>query len=236
MQEALHIDVGEIDFQRAKKRIKIPAVLSQSEVTRLNAELAGTDRLMTQVIVWIGRAFVRVAAPKGEGCGSRARANPGLCGQGRQGPHHLIAGKGLSMVADTSRRVASTLPDGSSGPGAMGVVAGRSGTQIQAGGRFADRRAGRVGRLGWRTLYLEAAQGRPCVVSAMRAGGEWVSGGVWWWACYCCFCGGFGRRGVGWAWRLAWIWSGGAGAGAPGTRRLHRSRRRCPRGGSRSCV
>ena len=54
MQEALKIDLGKLDFQRAKKRIKIPVVLAENEVVRLLGQLNGTPKLMGQVMYGSG--------------------------------------------------------------------------------------------------------------------------------------------------------------------------------------
>jgi integron integrase len=50
MQEGLHRDLGEFKFQRAQRGQKIPTVLSQEECVQLFAGLAGTPRLMAEVM------------------------------------------------------------------------------------------------------------------------------------------------------------------------------------------
>lgn len=50
MQEGLHRDLGEFDFQRAKRGQKVPTVLSQEECVQLFAGLTGTPRLMAEVM------------------------------------------------------------------------------------------------------------------------------------------------------------------------------------------
>jgi len=54
MEEALHRDLGELDFRKAEKRRKIPTVLSKEEVNRLFAALAGTTRLMAELMYGSG--------------------------------------------------------------------------------------------------------------------------------------------------------------------------------------
>ncbi len=50
MQEGLHRELGEFEFQRAQRGQKIPTVLSQEECVQLFAGLAGTPRLMAEVM------------------------------------------------------------------------------------------------------------------------------------------------------------------------------------------
>ena len=54
MQEALGINLGEFDFQRARPRRRVPTVLSQSEVRRLLEQLPGGCRLMGEVMYGSG--------------------------------------------------------------------------------------------------------------------------------------------------------------------------------------
>jgi integron integrase len=54
MQDALRINLGDLDFRRAHKRVKIPAVLSRAEVGRLLAELSGTSLLMAELMYGSG--------------------------------------------------------------------------------------------------------------------------------------------------------------------------------------
>lgn len=49
LREALHRDVGEIRFQRATPRRRIPTVLSRDECQRLFDQLEGTTRLMAEL-------------------------------------------------------------------------------------------------------------------------------------------------------------------------------------------
>ncbi len=50
MQEALHRDLGKMDFKRAQKPPKVPMVLSQDECVRLFAAMSGTPRLMAELM------------------------------------------------------------------------------------------------------------------------------------------------------------------------------------------
>lgn len=50
MQEGLHRDLGDFEFQRAQRRQKIPTVLSQGECRQLFAGLTGTPRLMAELM------------------------------------------------------------------------------------------------------------------------------------------------------------------------------------------
>jgi integron integrase len=54
MQEALHRDLGKLDFRKAERRHKIPTVLSPAEVRRLLAALQGTPRLMAELMYGSG--------------------------------------------------------------------------------------------------------------------------------------------------------------------------------------
>jgi integron integrase len=54
MQEALRIDLGEMDFVRARPRRKIPVVLSREEVARLLAALSPGYRLMAEMMYGAG--------------------------------------------------------------------------------------------------------------------------------------------------------------------------------------
>ncbi len=54
MQEALHQDLGELDFQRAQARRKIPTVLSPAECQRLFAAMEGSDRVMAELMYGSG--------------------------------------------------------------------------------------------------------------------------------------------------------------------------------------
>jgi integron integrase len=54
MQEALHRQLGEIDFRRARPRERVPTVLSTEECHRLFAELKGTHRLMAELAYGTG--------------------------------------------------------------------------------------------------------------------------------------------------------------------------------------
>ncbi len=49
MQEALHRELGEIEFQRAAPNRRVPTVLSAAECQRLFAQLDGTPRLMAEL-------------------------------------------------------------------------------------------------------------------------------------------------------------------------------------------
>jgi len=54
MEEALHRSVGEIDFKRAWARRRIPVVLTRGECERLFGELAGSARLMAELMYGTG--------------------------------------------------------------------------------------------------------------------------------------------------------------------------------------
>lgn len=54
MQEALHRQLGEIPFQRAAARRRVPVVLSRQECQRLFVELNGTSRLMAELMYGSG--------------------------------------------------------------------------------------------------------------------------------------------------------------------------------------
>ncbi len=50
MQEALRIDLGEMDFRRARARERMPTVSSKEEVRQVLERLPRGDRLMAQVM------------------------------------------------------------------------------------------------------------------------------------------------------------------------------------------
>lgn len=54
MQEALKISLGDMEFQRAKPRQRVPTVLSSDECRRLFAALEGTPRLMAELAYGAG--------------------------------------------------------------------------------------------------------------------------------------------------------------------------------------
>jgi integron integrase len=54
LEEGLHRTVGAIDFERARRRLKIPTVLSREECIRLFGQLAGTTRLMAELMYGAG--------------------------------------------------------------------------------------------------------------------------------------------------------------------------------------
>ncbi len=54
LEEALHRQLGEIRFQRAAPRVRMPVVLSKAECARLFAELDGTVRLMAELMYGSG--------------------------------------------------------------------------------------------------------------------------------------------------------------------------------------
>lgn len=54
MQEALGRDLGEMDFQRATPRVRVPVFLTQDECRRLFAQLSGTHRLMAELAYGAG--------------------------------------------------------------------------------------------------------------------------------------------------------------------------------------
>lgn len=54
MQEALHRELGEIDFHRAAAKKRVPTVLSLDECRRLFAQLDGTPRLMAELMYGAG--------------------------------------------------------------------------------------------------------------------------------------------------------------------------------------
>ncbi|HVT72901.1 MAG TPA: integron integrase [Lacunisphaera sp.] len=54
MQEALHRELGEIDFRRARPRAKVPTVLSVEECERLFAAMSGTHQLMAELAYGAG--------------------------------------------------------------------------------------------------------------------------------------------------------------------------------------
>ena len=54
MQEALHRQVGELHFRRARKPERVPTVLSRTECQRLFAALEGLERLMAELMYGTG--------------------------------------------------------------------------------------------------------------------------------------------------------------------------------------
>lgn len=54
MQEALSRDLGEMDFQRATPRVRVPVFLTADECRRLFAQLTGTHRLMAELAYGAG--------------------------------------------------------------------------------------------------------------------------------------------------------------------------------------
>lgn len=54
MQEALHRDLGEMKFQRANPKQRVPTVLSVAEVKSLFAQMDGTPRLMAELAYGAG--------------------------------------------------------------------------------------------------------------------------------------------------------------------------------------
>jgi integron integrase len=54
MQEALHRDLGKMEFRRAYPKQRLPTVLSVGETKSLFAQLAGTDRLMVELAYGAG--------------------------------------------------------------------------------------------------------------------------------------------------------------------------------------
>jgi integron integrase len=54
MQEALHRELGEIDFHRARPRERVPTVLSAEECHRLFTAMSGTHRLMAELAYGAG--------------------------------------------------------------------------------------------------------------------------------------------------------------------------------------
>jgi site-specific recombinase XerD len=54
MQEALHRQLGELPFQRAAARRRIPTVLTREECHRLFVGLSGTTRLMAELMYGSG--------------------------------------------------------------------------------------------------------------------------------------------------------------------------------------
>lgn len=54
LQEALHRQLGPIDFHRAAARVRVPVVLSRQECGRLFAALEGTTRLMAELAYGAG--------------------------------------------------------------------------------------------------------------------------------------------------------------------------------------
>lgn len=54
MQEALNIELGELEFRRARPRRKIPVVLSREEITKLLAAMSSEYRLMAELMYGSG--------------------------------------------------------------------------------------------------------------------------------------------------------------------------------------
>lgn len=54
MQEALHRDLGEMNFKRAHPRRRLPTVLSMGEIRSLFAQMTGTNLLMTELAYGAG--------------------------------------------------------------------------------------------------------------------------------------------------------------------------------------
>jgi integron integrase len=54
LQEALHRSVGELDFHRARRRRRVPVVLTREECRRVFTELPGTSRLMAELMYGAG--------------------------------------------------------------------------------------------------------------------------------------------------------------------------------------
>ncbi|MBP6506155.1 MAG: integron integrase [Opitutaceae bacterium] len=54
MQEALHRDLGEMEFKRARPKERLPTVLSMAECRSLFAQMTGTPRLMAELAYGAG--------------------------------------------------------------------------------------------------------------------------------------------------------------------------------------
>ncbi|MCW5549461.1 MAG: integron integrase [Opitutaceae bacterium] len=54
LQEALHRDLGEFDFRRAAPRKRVPTVLTREECAALFAQMAGTPKLMAELMYGSG--------------------------------------------------------------------------------------------------------------------------------------------------------------------------------------
>lgn len=59
MQEALHRELGEMDFRRAASRRRVPTILSQGECKALFAQLEGTPRLMVELALTTNHGWAR---------------------------------------------------------------------------------------------------------------------------------------------------------------------------------
>jgi site-specific recombinase XerD len=54
MQTALSRDLGKLDFQRPRRRERIPTVLSQLECVRIFSQMEGVSRLMAELMYGSG--------------------------------------------------------------------------------------------------------------------------------------------------------------------------------------
>ena len=125
MQEALHRQLGEIDFRRAAPRPRMPVVLSREECRQLFGQLEGTVRLMTELMYGSGlrlmellrlrvqhldleRGQIRVAGGKGDK--DRITVLPVALARPLQA--HLEALKGLHAADRAAGLPGVWLPEG----------------------------------------------------------------------------------------------------------------------------
>lgn len=125
MQEALHRQLGEIDFRRAAPRPRMPVVLSREECRQLFGQLEGTVRLMTELMYGSGlrlmellrlrvqhldleRGKIRVAGGKGDK--DRITVLPVALARPLQA--HLEALKGLHAADRAAGLPGVWLPEG----------------------------------------------------------------------------------------------------------------------------
>ena len=60
MQEALHRELGELNFRRSNKPRRMPTVLSREECSRLFDQLSGTERLMAELAYGAGLRLIEL--------------------------------------------------------------------------------------------------------------------------------------------------------------------------------
>jgi site-specific recombinase XerD len=134
MQEALHRQLGEIDFRRAAPRPRMPVVLSREECRQLFGQLEGDGAPDDGADVWQWAAVDGALAPAGAAFGFGTGADQGGRGQRRQGSDHGAAGGAGQAIAGAFGGVEGIARGGSGGGAAGSMVAGRLGPEIPEGG------------------------------------------------------------------------------------------------------
>ena len=125
-------EVGAIP--RPRQPVRLPVVLTVTEVRAVLTQMRGTSRLVALVLYGSGLRIDGMPDAPGQGCRPRASGDPAAAWQGRQGPGHRASGSGDSGAPCAPGAGARLASRRSRGGSRAGRTAGCARSQVSGGG------------------------------------------------------------------------------------------------------